>query len=87
MKSKQEVLQICNKLKKEGLVIEIKETKYAVKCLVPIDDDFQEDSMLIRDRIKKNFIKKGYIVNILGSYWVEIIFEDVKTRIDDCFNI
>ena len=82
---KDKILEICERLSDLGFVKEIKVKKYSVHCLVRNDVEYQEDSYLVRDRIKFNFSKMGYLVNVLGTYWLEIVFEDVKTRIDDCF--
>lgn len=85
MTGKDKILTICNKLKQLGLIKEIDEYKYSIQIFINCDEDFQEDSYLVRDRIKMNFEKQGHTVNIHGTYWLEIIFVDIKTRIDDCF--
>ena len=82
---KVKVLEICEKLYERGFVTKIQENKYSVQCLVRCDEEYEEDSIFVRDRIKHNFEENGYTVDILGTYWLEVIFVDVKQRIDDCF--
>ena len=86
MKGKDKILGTCKKLKKLGVIEEIKQGKYSIKILVKSDyDEYNDDDILIRNRIKSNFIKEGYKVVILGVLWLEIYFEDIKSMIDDCF--
>ena len=82
---KLDILEICNKLESLGFIREISRGKYSVKCLVNCDEDFEEDSIMVRDRIKMNFEDLNCIVKIHGTYWLEIIFEDIYHLIDDCF--
>ena len=81
------VLNVCKNLKKEGLIKSIEEHKYSIQILINCDKDFAEDSYQVRNKIKKNFEKQRYIVEINGTYWLNIVTEDVNTRIDDCFNV
>lgn len=83
---KDNILTVCKKLKKLGLIKDIEEHKYSIQILIRCDEEFQEDSYLVRNMIKLNFEKQGYTVDIKGTYWLNIIFVDVIQRIDDCFN-
>ena len=82
---KDKVLGICNNLKKLGVITEIEERRYSIDILIRCDDEYEEDSYFIRDRIKSNFEKEGFSVDIKGTYWLEIIYVDLRRRIDDCF--
>lgn len=83
---KDEILSICKKLKKVGFVKDIEEHKYSIQILINCDDDFKEDSYQIRNIIQQKFENKGYRVEIMGTYWLDIIFYDAASIIDDCFN-
>lgn len=83
---KNHILDICHKLKDTGLISEIEEKKYSIKILIRCDDDSKdEEAYVIRDRIKNNFKKEGYNVDILGTWWLEIHFVNIRERIDNCF--
>lgn len=87
MNKKENALNICQKLKELGLITAIVEKNYSIEILTNIDDNSEEDSRKIRDRIKRNFETQGYKVNIKGSYWLDIIFVDIIQRVDDCFKM
>ena len=82
---KDNILTVCKRLKKLGLIKTIKEHKYSIQILIRCDEEFKEDSYKVRDRIKFNFEEQGCTVDIKGTYWLDIIFVDVIQRIDDCF--
>ena len=83
---KENALNVCKKLKKLGLITSIVEKNYSIEILINIDDNSEEESRKIRDRIKENFETQGYKVNIKGTYWLDIIFVDIIQRVDDCFS-
>lgn len=83
---KNNILSICEKLKELNLVTHIYEHKYSIQILVNRDGDFTKENIKVRDRIKNNFEKQGYVVRIRGTYWLDIVFVDITTIIDDCFN-
>lgn len=83
---KNNIISICEKLKELNLITDIYEYKYSIQILVNCDEDFKKDSIKVRDRIRNNFKKKGYTVRVKGTYWLDIVFVDIITIIDDCFN-
>ena len=83
-KDKVYILEVCQKLLNLKVLREIETHQYSVHCLVELDNDGNED-IIVRDRIKQNFENMGYRVEILGSLWLEIFFEDIEKMIDDCF--
>lgn len=83
--SSSEIYDICLKLKELNLVKEIEQHKYSIKILINCDEDFEEDSYAIRDKIRLNFENEGCRVEILGTYWLDIVFTDVEKMIDNCF--
>lgn len=85
MTEKQEILNICDKLKKQGFITEIKENRYSIQFLIRCDDDYEEDSYIVRNKIKSKFENKGYTVQIRGTYWLEVIYVNIDERINDCF--
>lgn len=85
MNEKSNILSICRKLKELKLITHIQENKYSIQILVNCDADFEKESMEVRDRIRNNFEKQGYTVRIKGTYWLDILFVDITTIIDDCF--
>ena len=88
MTSKKEtVLKICEKLKKIGCIVEVEENRYSVQMLVRADDEYEQDSIQVRDIIRRKFINKGYKVKILGTYWIEVFVEDIEKQITDCFEV
>lgn len=80
------ILEVCQKLLNAKFIREVETCKYSIKCLVDFDEDGNED-IVIRNHILRKFEKLGYRVDILGSLWLEIFFEDVETMIDDCFKV
>lgn len=88
MTSKKEtVLKICEKLKKIGCIVEVEENRYSVQMLVRADDEYEQDSIQVRDIIRRKFINKGYKVKILGTYWIEVFVVDIEKQIKDCFEV
>ena len=88
MTSKKEtVLKICEKLKKIGCIAEVEENRYSVQMLVRADDEYEQDSIQVRDIIRQKFINKGYKVKILGTYWIEVFVVDIEKQIKDCFEV
>lgn len=88
MTSKKEtVLKICEKLKKIGCIVEVEENRYSVQMLVRADDEYEQDSIQVRDIIRRKFIEKGYKVKILGTYWIEVFVTDIEKQIKDCFEV
>lgn len=86
LERKNNILSICEKLKELNLITVIYKHKYSIQILVNCDEDFKKESIKVRDRIKDNFEKQGYTVRVKGTYWLDIIFVDTVTIIDDCFN-
>lgn len=80
------ILSVCRKLEELNLITAIHENKYSIQILVNCDGDFEKEYIKIRDRIRNNFKKQGYTVRIKGTYWLDIVFVDITTIIDDCFN-
>ena len=88
MTSKKEtVLKICEKLKKIGCIVEVEENRYSVQMLVRNNDEYEQDSIQVRDIIRRKFINKGYKVKILGTYWIEVFVVDIEKQIKDCFEV
>ena len=88
MTSKKEtVLKICEKLKKIGCIVEVEENRYSVQMLVRADDEYEQDSIQVRDIIRRKFINKGYKTKILGTYWIEVFVTDIEKQIIDCFEV
>lgn len=83
--NKEKIIETCKKLQKLRFITEIEEKKYSIKFLIRTDEEHEQENYNIRDRIKRNFEKQGYIVNILGTWWLEVIFIDINQMIDDCF--
>lgn len=86
IKDKNYILEVCQKLLQARFVREIETCKYSIKCLINAYEDSNED-IAIRNHILRRFENLGYRVDILGSLWLEIFFEDVEKMIDDCFKI
>lgn len=86
LERKNNILSICEKLKELDLITAIYENKYSIQILVNCDEDFKKDSIKVRDMIRNNFEKQGYTVEVKGTYWLDIVFVDIATMIDDCFN-
>ena len=86
LERKNNILSICEKLKELNLITVIYKHKYSIQILVNCDEDFKKESIKVRDRIKDNFEKQGYTVRVKGTYWLDIIFVDTVTIIDECFN-
>ena len=86
LERKNNILSICEKLKELNLITVIYKHKYSIQILVNCDEDFKKESIKVRDRIKDNFEKQGYTVRVKGTYWLDIVFVDTVTIIDDCFN-
>lgn len=86
LERKNNILSICEKLKELNLITVIYKHKYSIQILVNCDEDFKKESIKVRDRIKDNFEKQGYIVRVKGTYWLDIIFVDIGIIIDECFN-
>ena len=88
MTSKKEtVLKICEKLKKIGCIVEVEENRYSVQMLVRNNDEYEQDSIQVRDIIRRKFINNGYKVKILGTYWIEVFVVDIEKQIKDCFEV
>lgn len=75
------ILSVCRKLEKLNLITAIHESKYSIQILVNCDEGIK-----IRNIIRNNFEKQGYIVRIKGTYWLDIIYVDIVKIIDYCFN-
>ena len=86
LERKNNILSICEKLKELNLITVIYKHKYSIQILVNCDEDFKKESIKVRDRIRANFEKQGYTVRVKGTYWLDIVFVDTVTIIDDCFN-
>lgn len=78
---KNNILSVCRKLKELNLITAINKNEYSIQILVNCDEGIK-----IRDRIINNFEKQGYTVRVKGTYWLDIVFVDIMTMIDDCFN-
>lgn len=85
--NREEVEKVCYNLQAEGLVREVVEGKYSIKIMVDQDGKFEEDSIYVRDLIKNRFEDKECCVDILNGFWLEIIFIDIKERINKCFDV
>lgn len=75
------ILSVCRKLEELNLITAIHENKYSIQILVNCDEGIK-----IRNIIRNNFEKQGYIVRIKGTYWLDIIYVDIVKIIDDCFH-
>lgn len=75
------ILSVCRKLEELNLITAIHENKYSIQILVNCDEGIK-----IRNIIRNNFEKQGYVVRIKGTYWLDIIYVDIVKIIDDCFN-
>ena len=86
LEERNNILSVCRKLEELNLITTIHENKYSIQILVNCEGDFEKEYIKIRDRIRNNFKKQGYTVRIKGTYWLDIVFVDITTIIDDCFN-
>lgn len=86
IRDKNYILEVCQKLLHAKFIREVETCKYSIKCLVELDENSNED-IRVRNHILRKFENLGYRVDILGSLWLEIFFEDVETMIDDCFKV
>lgn len=84
IKDKNYILKVCQKLLNAKFIREVETCKYSIKCLINTYEDSNED-IAIRNYILRKFENLGYRVDILGSLWLEIFFEDIEKMIDDCF--
>ena len=79
------ILNICHKLKKEELIVSIEEKDYSINILIN-EELWTNTAYEVRDRIKGNFERMGYVVKIGGTWWLRITYYDALGIVDNCFN-
>ena len=90
---KNQVEKTCNELYRLGVVDKVEVHKHSIFILIKHEENrFEDDYVKIKEKIKRNFEKKGYIVVERGCtgysgihWWLEVMPMDIMEAIDNCF--